>query len=298
MSSPTPSTASRHLALRGFRKPAELCRPRREAVLELGLAWRQLRHHIERRLARRGLAIRGAGYADLAALESFIEAHLPPVSRRLLDSYDYYRSVCFGRPLLLVDSPASAAAGSEQQGAIRGYFLEEGHGEPTATSYCISLAVEHRLAGTHLGADLVLYSASLAAAAGYRLQRAVVSPHNLPSLATFLNHCGHLVEHSYPELRGYGEPRLAVCAQLTAGAILNHRIDRAGLDRQLVSGQEGVDHLLIDGANPAALQAARERDFYPVALLPKTNNSTASHLLGLPARRLALRYAGPPAGIS
>ncbi len=130
-----------------------------------------------------------------------------------------------------------------------------------------------------------------------RLRRAIISPHNLPSLATFLNHCGHLVEHSYPQLRGYGEPRLAVCAQLSGAADLHYRIDPACLDQQLGSGQEGEDHLLIDGTNPAALQTAQARGFYPVALLPYTEDSATTHLLGLPAKRLALRYSGPPARV-
>jgi len=255
---------SSDLRLESFRKPAALLAPE-SRTRALG----DLAHGL-------GLDLRRARPGDVEAIVAFLERRMSPVQARLIGAYALYRLVRFGRPLLL------------WQGAeVVGQYLEENHGDRQRTSYCVNLAVAERFTGHRLAAALIARSAEIARARGCRVQRAMVSPRNAPSLYTFLNLSGFAVEAFHPRLAGYGEARFAICRPLDDESLGRAEIGRGRLQRFLAEN-EG-ERRLVDPADGAALEALhREGRFAIVALV---SDGAAAKLLALPTERLSARWA-------
>jgi hypothetical protein len=232
------------------------------------------RRKIERDVARLGVRLQQPGVEHLNAILRFSASFGTPLLRAL-NSYEVFRVLRFGRPLVLLGP----------DGEILGYDLafdsaDEG-GERTLGT--CGYAVSPALAGHNLGAMMVTYSALRAMAAGATLRRGIVGPCNVKSLATLLNHFGAVCDGFFPEFGNWGEPRFSHVCRLSPAGLSGNRIDLCQTEAFLAAGRPGRDYVIVDGADSAALDRLyRETAFRVVAVLPRGGTGGGPGLLAVP----------------
>jgi len=278
------SPATRELPVPGlqspepYQKPHEICAvsPRWDGEASSRWAGRYTavrKRRIELAVARLGLRLHTPGPQDLDAILRFALSFGTPAVRAL-SAYDLYRVLRCGRPLVL-RGPG---------GEILGYDLTAlySDGEETTLATC-GYAVSPALAGHNLGAKLVTYSALRALEAGATVRRGIVSPRNVKSLATLLNHLGCVCDGFVSTFGNWEEPRFMHACRLTPAGLSNNRIDPAKLEVFLATAREGRDYRLVGCADDAGLERLyRDTPFRVAAILPPRLHGDGSTLLAVP----------------
>jgi hypothetical protein len=256
-----------------YRKPRALCDPHAftgdlSRYIALG------KRRIEMEVARLGLRMHTPGPEELDAILRFAGGMGTPLLRAL-NAYEVYRALCFGRPLLLL-GPG---------GEILGYdltFDSSGDCSGEKTLATCGYAVSPALAGHNLGAKMITYSGLCAMAAGTAVRRGIVSPRNMKSLATMLNHVGAVCDGFLPGFGNWGEPRFTHACRLTPAGLSGNRIDPRRVAAFLATARQGTDYLLVDGADSRGLERIyRETPFRVAAVLPQSSDG-GRRLLAVP----------------
>jgi hypothetical protein len=236
------------------------------------------KRRIELDAARLGVRLHTPGPEDFDAILRFALSLGAPVVRAL-NAYDLYRVLRCGRPLVLL-GPG---------GEILGYDLtaDYSNGEETTLVTC-GIAVSPALAGHNLAAKLVTYSALRALEAGATVRRGIVSPRNVKSLATLLNHLGSVCDGFVREFGNWGEPRFTHACRLTPAGLSNNRIDPRKIGVFLATAEEGEDYRLVGTEDDAGLERLyRDTPFRVAAILPpglEPGLKSNATLLAVPVR--------------
>jgi hypothetical protein len=247
-----------------YQKPREICAFSRRwdeepPPAEVSRYVEVRKRRIEMEVARLGVRLHTPGPRDLDAILRFSLSFGNPAVRAL-SAYDLYRVLRCGRPLVLL-GPG---------GEILGYDLtaEYSDGEEKTLATC-GYAVSPALAGHNLGAKMVTYSALRGLAAGASVRRGIVSPRNIKSLATLLNHLGCVCDGFVREFGNWGEPRFTHACRLTPAGLSNNRIDPRKLAAFLATAEEGTEYRLLRPGDDAGLQRLyRDTPFRVAAILP------------------------------
>jgi hypothetical protein len=248
-------------AVKSYTKPQSICMPAEHDIdVQQGRpGCAGLMDDIKRRVSAKGLLLRSAQIQDIMPVWHFIRNRFPPALSEEISPYDLFRFIEFGNGIILEN---------QQSSEILGSVFEVGYDTPERTSYTLRLAVDNRLKGRNLGADLLEYSCLQALQRGSGTKRALIDADNFPSLNIFLNKLGFICDGFYYQIEPLGTCFSAVLP-LNAQALYSNRIDLSALYTHLDGLIEGKDYLLLDNSHIELINNIYQHtEFRVVALIP------------------------------